>query len=370
MGQKCSDLQEMDDPCEIGNCISKVKGLKGTYTSSDIWIIQFVENAKYNGHDIYYAFMKISIYTNESALYYELCVYKDVITKLLNYNICPNYVRCYATSVCTFENIMNILKNGIEDNYEMNKKRLNRACYLMQTERCHTRPPINDIVKDDYEIDSMSFYYNFVINESMSDSISFEAFIYYVKNKYSDYSEIMLIVIFQILCALYGLFLSKTNHNDLHLNNIFITKISKEPILIHYQINDTIYSIRTRYLAKIYDYDTSYCMFLGPNGFRSTFKPNKDIDFFLPLLRPHFPFKKIVNPENIDYDIETYIHKTANVLELKDEYKEGILYTLKKKLFEWNGELKEFDKPKIDDILYNKKQLSFEKEYLKEEILL
>lgn len=366
MGNKCSDLKEIDDPCEIGNCIDILKGLKGTCSSSDTWIVKFKENTKYNGIDVYYAFMKISIYVEPSPLYYELCVYKDVTTKLLNYNICPNYVRCYATSVCTFDNIMNILNNGIEHDYEMNKERLNRACYLMQTERCHMRPSINDVVDEKYDIDSSQFYYNFIINESMSDSISFEDFIYYAKNKYEgdEYTKIMLIVIFQILCALYGLFLSKTNHNDLHLNNIFITKI---PLTLNYQINDVIYTLHTDYLVKIYDYDASYCTFLGPNDFRSTFKPKKDIDFFLPLLKPHFPFKKIVNEMNEDYDIETYLYKTANVLDLKNEYKEGVLYTLNKELFEWNGKLKNIELPKIDDHLLYKKHYTFEKEYIKEE---
>ena len=58
--------------------------------------------------------------------------------------------------------------------------------------------------------------------------------------------------------------MTKTNHNDMHIDNIWI-KDTLEPVETTYVIDDDSYTIFTRYKVMIYDFDRSYSVNLGKN---------------------------------------------------------------------------------------------------------
>lgn len=393
MGAKCSDLKNTDNPCEIGKCIKKLRGLPSNSASpSDIFVVHFNDGTKYNDKDIYNAFMKIFISPQSEnfnsidlsrGLEYELKIYTDVVTNLLDYNICPNYIRCYSTSKdCSFFNIRDILSNGLENafgpgNEIMYENMIVRSYYFMANNK-RSRPAIeSDIIipvpnTEEVRIKAENAKYDFIINESVFGSTTLYDFL----EDFKDDTIIAYKILFQIFCACYGLSLMKTNHGDLHTDNVFIQKI--EETTFHYNINGTIYSLKTNYLVKIFDYDRSYCENIGKNpllrdiktivGFSNVFVPNKDIwqvvfwctkipDIFSLIAKEEKyidDFKNLRNGKyfqfndntmmTVDYikestcSIEETLLRTAEKLRLKNEYNGGTIYTLNTDLFD-NGYL-------------------------------
>ena len=80
-------------------------------------------------------------------------------------------------------------------------------------------------------------------------------------------------VLFQIASACYLLSLSKIKHGDLHIENVIIETIPDEKTFV-YIINNKRYTIKTKHIVYIYDFDRSYAKSLGQN------KINSDDDKF------------------------------------------------------------------------------------------
>lgn len=59
------------------------------------------------------------------------------------------------------------------------------------------------------------------------------------------------------------MYLSGTTHNDLHTKNIFIVDV--EPCVVNYYIEGEKFSFIMTKKVLVYDYDYSYCQFLGNN---------------------------------------------------------------------------------------------------------
>lgn len=67
-------------------------------------------------------------------------------------------------------------------------------------------------------------------------------------------------IIFQTLYTLYNFALIGLLHNDLHTGNVFIEILDYPIDLIYFTDEDTYFTIKTRYIAKIFDFDLSfYC---------------------------------------------------------------------------------------------------------------
>lgn len=74
-----------------------------------------------------------------------------------------------------------------------------------------------------------------------------------------DYSqETLNIVLFQLFWTIHVMNRLNVKHNDLHHSNIFVD-VLKEEITLYFKINDDKYvKMTTKYLLRIYDFDTSY----------------------------------------------------------------------------------------------------------------
>ncbi len=63
-------------------------------------------------------------------------------------------------------------------------------------------------------------------------------------------------IMFQILYTLYVFEKLKISHGDLHSGNIFVQKVEPE-VELKYYVDEYLYSFKTKYLVKIYDFDHS-----------------------------------------------------------------------------------------------------------------
>ena len=290
-------LNENTDICGINRCIVNVKGKHSDSLSpTDIWILSF-DDTLYNEIKLESAILKLfanldsideanekeiykEMFDTLSGLNYEMKVYKEITNPLLNYNICPNFVRCLATQEgCTYENIYNFLKNKttyltdnisseysqdefyLEDddiknilNYNIEKCLLNycdgRKAINTKLETSSINPPPNELIT-----------YNMILNENM-DSRNTTKYCSWLTNTLSE--KDLWETTFQIVAACYAMSLSKMVHNDLHLDNIFVQDLGEEVSRV-YVVNSDFYVISSRWKIFIYDFDRSYVKRLGEN---------------------------------------------------------------------------------------------------------
>jgi len=213
-------------------------------------------------------------YVNVTMLsgHYEFLVYKNIIKPLLDYNISPHFIRYYRI----VENLP--VKDYIKelttlDNKISEASILRNIGYLYASEK--NRPSINVpfTITSDY-----TFYNNiknnFKINYidmmaiDTNNTIDFSTYIktYFPNNKFIPKYQIseMFVIYFQVLQALYALYLSRTCHNDMRAGNIWITRRSKR-VKVQYNINGKVYKINTDICVRIFDFDRAYSEKLGDN---------------------------------------------------------------------------------------------------------
>ena len=300
------ELTENTNICNIDSCIINVEGKPSNSKSpTDIWILSFERNTTYNGINLETAMLKLfanlesinseaddeetylKMFDSLSGLNYEMKVYKEITNPLLNYNICPNFVRCLATQEgCTYENIFNFLRNNttygtsnILGRYSNNKFHLDddevknilnkniKECLL---DFCTSRESINTKLETSGSISSppnLSITYNMILNENMDIPNVSKYETWMERNTLSE--KDLWETIFQIVTACYAMSLSKMVHNDLHLNNIFVKDLGKEVPNI-YVVNGNFYVISSRWKIFIYDFDRSYVERFDKNPFIDT----------------------------------------------------------------------------------------------------
>lgn len=289
MGSTCSYLNEYSDASEIHGCIENIEGINSNSGSpSDTWIISLKNGTKYYNREIKKCFMKLfidplsfpeNILSSDklerlNALNYEIKVYKYIIRPLIDYKICPFFVRYLGSSKeCSFNKLILMLRAG---NVDLPKDRLIKSLYYMYTGKTN-RPSITDInmipLKKSNKCGIVNkIKYNFIINELIpNNTITFAE---YIKINYTideegegnEFSDDFWIILFQISIACYAMSLSQLIHNDLHLGNIWITQLDT-PITVVYKIGNICYSFNTIYKIMIYDFDLSYCPLFGINEY-------------------------------------------------------------------------------------------------------
>ena len=280
-------IDENYNICNISKDIDKVKGLKTGSSPTDAWIITFKPNVFYKNIKIKKGFLKI--YSNLSffdyekysefdtkylekavqGLTYETNVYKSIITPLVDYNICPNFIRMIGSGkLCKYDDLFQILKNNYYSkndkiiSVEKIRKRLNRSIINNILNYEHDNISFDESVKASvetkYDLDDLIFDVN--LTETYEKTISFHELLN------SDYVQELNIfnILFQIFAACYSMSLSKMVHNDLHTGNIMLRPL-KKPKILTYIIEGKKYILKVYYFVHIYDFDRSYVEQLGDN---------------------------------------------------------------------------------------------------------
>jgi len=106
------------------------------------------------------------------------------------------------------------------------------------------------------------------IKNKVFSNISEGDYISIYNDKYNK--EQTFILLFQLLCACYSMYINNISHNDMHSGNILIKKIPKTNI--YYKIKNNVYRITTEYFIILIDYDRAYSPKLGKNKILEEFK--------------------------------------------------------------------------------------------------
>jgi len=264
--------------CELYRNIKRIEGVHTGASPTDAWII-FLNNVKYNNKKINKVFAKIFIdldndklydyikYTDENLYYsligleYEVEMYKT-ITPLVNYNICPNFVRFIGFGkMCTHDNLFNMLNEKQHKKFDRNIKN-NMLKYHTKNYGLNdaTDKNVSNSMINDIDINIKDIKFNIILTETFENYSSFHNLLVNNKLKKINITNIL----FQALVACYTLSLSKIAHNDLHSGNIIVKRL-KSPVNIVYIINDEPFIINTYYRVYLFDWDRGYCKRLGDN---------------------------------------------------------------------------------------------------------
>lgn len=267
------------------------------------------------------------------SLLYELNFYKGVVRPIIDTNVCTNFVRFIGSGIqCSSDDILSIgIKNNPVDAIE------NNILFMMcgiSGNRCFSdsRPTLSE--SSDVSLQSKlnhlqlasfnefktaiynfgtdlkfsllltenlgvsqslkNWYYDNLTgrNESRADVIN-RAFLNVSDPKtaigtieeFSDFFKL----IFQLLFAVLSLSQSGSNHNDLHIGNIFVEDLGSPTSMIYWIKNVNAntfekYYMESRYKIRLYDFDRSYSPLIGPNtenSLGSTSVDNYDMVYFL-----------------------------------------------------------------------------------------
>ena len=354
MGGNCSNLQQYDDACKISSCVASVKGLASNSSSpTDTWILKFKSGTNYDEIPVKTGFLKFWIDPDSiprnvidngtvskdymkllNGLNYEVKVYRNIIRPLIDYNICPNFVKYLGSSQrCSFLNLQDICKGKASA-----LKNLPRNISYMFYNQSN-RPAIEDStavpIPQQYELQPAflgSLTYNFLINQMIPDgTIKFADWQAQYINSNAKFTPDYWRVVFQVMAACYAMSLTKMTHNDLHIGNIWVIPFShnKEPVAYIY--NNKNYNFVPKVKVMIYDFDRAYVhsfrdnqTLAGPTCAQGSqcneFIPNKDVIKFF-----GYVYNSTQNIENRVTIIEDILTKNKQQADyLKDVYNNNL----------------------------------------------
>jgi hypothetical protein len=280
-------IDENFDVCKIDKYIKNVKCLRTGSSPTDAWIITLKNNVfDKKNNKIKKAFLKIysnmSFFDNEKysdidfkylkqaveGLTYESKIYKYIVTPLVDYNICPNFIRFLGNgTMCSYDNLYNMLHdNYYKDNKKISpekiKKKLKRNIInnilSYDNENINFDESQKYQTENNYELDELQF--DITLTETYDHSMSFNDILRKPDIQERNINNIL----FQIFVACYSMSLTKMIHNDLHSGNIMVRSLDKPKILVYF-INNRKYVLKVKYFVHIYDFDRAYAGRLGDN---------------------------------------------------------------------------------------------------------
>ena len=319
-GAGCGDiLRFRADACELYQCTESIIGKSSDSTSpSDTWFLNFKPGTTYDGEPLHTAFMKWWINPDtvhgaserrlrfSRGLDYETRVQRDIIEPLRA--VCPHFTRFLAAGKgCSFADIRRIMTAGRDDFAFVTavERHIIRNLVYMRINAIH-RPSVTEtgklppMIGDEIlnEVRNDFYYpwtYNVMINEKhppCSHGCTFKVF---MDKMGGDYPDVVWLVIYQVLVACYAMSLSGVTHNDLHFGNVVVEDLGQAEVFV-YEINGETCFFRSRYMARVFDYDRAYVERFGDNPLlvgpmsdtlnqRNEFVPNKDFVKFLQYFR-------------------------------------------------------------------------------------
>ena len=273
--------------CDISNCIVNVKGMDSNSASpTDTWFLYF-KNTFYKGEKVNEAFLKLFVDVDtyrplpgyesvEKELYglkYELKIYKDVIRPLIDYNICPNFIKYLASGEkCSYDNLLKFLQGKVVVGKKVltNKQVeniLNKNISRCLLKPCDIRDSIQTVENRITPRPNSSIKYDMILNENINKkTVKYLEWFRTGSKPASDLWE----TLFQMAAGCYAMSLSKTVHNDLHIGNLFIEDLGKKVSSL-YIIDGKSYLLNSRYKILIYDFDRGYTTRFGNNKILSSY---------------------------------------------------------------------------------------------------
>jgi len=313
----CKILNEnsISDLYSFKNCINKIEGIhsySGSITQKlriyknkeNIYMKMFITETpniislketkikdNQTGEYATFNYNENSLQNMLSDLLYEQLIYKNYINKLVDYNICPFFIRMIGSSnnvsmysilyflynklIDTKGNIIphNTIENTLLRNTSIMLYLLGKMGNSLNEEiiSLSMSDISSDIIPNELKQISLNEFsnirYGYTITESPKNALNLSEFIKKSldisrkeKSFKNKFIPMIFYIIFQIVFSCKILDMCKINHNDLHFGNILIHKYNKTRNLIceFKKNNNKIYKLNYPLSIKIYDFDISY----------------------------------------------------------------------------------------------------------------
>lgn len=292
-GKHSCELSAASNVCRMHHCIERIKsiGRRGpkSQSANDVWLC-LLKGATFNGQIVERACMKVSF--NEltvpfqdmdeevrlkcKGLAYEVRVYNEITTPLLDAFVCPHFLRSYLVSTdCGYSDLYQTIEKSLTQ--EIGSKRaplipdrlrvhnLNRSLYYIR-HALPNRPAIDD-KPTPFPDHLKGVKYTVLTTEMGSNVMSYMDWLKQGMDTPEGASlmsrESRLCVLLQIVIALYVMGKVQLFHGDLHGDNILIQTGPEKTWT--YVINDPKFgkprriTLRTRLKVVVYDFDRSVC---------------------------------------------------------------------------------------------------------------
>jgi hypothetical protein len=254
-----------------------MKGLKGLSSNSssptDTWVASFKDGTFYEDHPITQGFIKMWIDNKQNeSLDYERTVYETIIRNLIDFHVCPNFIRFLGSGKkCTFDAISKIVQVGVPNKSHADMQ-LKRNLYFMQSQKLN-RPSVTTANTGKYNghhkkyLNANTDKYNMIVNEMIPENTS--TWRQYFRTEFRKSGSVITTdiwrIIFQIVIGCYAMSMSRMTHNDLHYENIWIVPLNKDTVFT-YNLNHEVHNFESKYIAKIFDFDRAYVKDMGSNN--------------------------------------------------------------------------------------------------------
>jgi len=282
MGQGACQGNLEGDIRSLADCVYRLDGRAANSASpSDIWRIKLKGQLVHKGMPVNSAWLKVFISNptrsmrSTDGLLYELRVYRDVVDKLLDHLVCPNFVRYLSsTTKCSYRDVRRLLDR--QDIKEMNL--LRSLGYMTKGSRDQSsgsiasgmprrkRPAINErvstpeakIIKH-MHLDTRRLQFGMLLTQDRVVKTLSDWFTRHTSD--SDFACMML----QVAAALRAMELSRFVHNDLHLKNILV-ELCDETTNVMYKVDGEDFGISADFRVLVFDFDRAYVQQLGSNA--------------------------------------------------------------------------------------------------------
>jgi hypothetical protein len=196
------------------------------------------------------------------GLMYELQVYNQLVTPILDAYICPHFLRSYLVSYnCRHADLVQALAAGLEVSRHRARRHLDRGLSYLQDGR-QGRPAVHEPLDGSRYPRPSSHLRFMVLTTEYTDVQPYAEWL-----KLQHTTETICAVLFQIAVGLHTMALSKLMHNDLHGYNILVQTLA-DPQTVTYTIQGLAQPVRLtcQYKAMIKNFNKATSQSLGENA--------------------------------------------------------------------------------------------------------
>jgi hypothetical protein len=261
----------------LASCVDSVRGhLRRAKSPSDVWWLEFRDGTTKEGDLVHVGVLKYFITPRQlSGLGYELKVYQ-VVQRLLEKRVTPNFVPTIATFGSVTERDLAILLRADPGYTPQWLDVLHANLDSMADFRTGvaTMLPVHDpgpVVMSRSDSTPRrrrkELGLSAILTEALPNSLSLAKRLQAGELQGANYAA----VLFQLVSLCYVMQCAKMVHGDLHSQNIMVVE-QAAPITLAYVIENRLFEFKTSYTAHVFDFDRSFVAALGPN---TRFKAHK-----------------------------------------------------------------------------------------------
>lgn len=265
-------LDRMSDLCDMHTCIERITGrASDDVSNTDTWICRLKEGTMYENKIVTHTFMKIGINPSSvplpvkkiaaMGLMYELQVYNQLITPILNACICPNFLRSYLVSYnCRRSDLVSALSVGLGVDSATASRHFDRSLSFLEQGQA-MRPAVHSMLDGAQYLTPHDSLRLMVLTTEYTDVQTYTDWLSVPHSPQSINT-----VLLQLIVALCVMALSKLMHNNLSGSNIVVKTLGPPETFTYHIQGYAPITITTRYKVMIHNFNEATSASLGENA--------------------------------------------------------------------------------------------------------